>query len=78
MRKMDPATATALIPLSLDKDFHMFQEWLDCSFTNQLRSNIDLRGEEAVRGQGYAEALRDILDALENPRKLADKFNGHR
>jgi hypothetical protein len=74
VKRLDPATATAMIPLSLDKDFQLFQAWLDCSFKTALRSNIDLRGEEAVRGQGYAEALRDILDALEDPRKLAEKF----
>jgi hypothetical protein len=55
-------------------DEHPVCEWLNRSYQRQLIDNIDLRGEDATRGQGYAEALRDILGVINEARTLAAKF----
>jgi hypothetical protein len=74
MQKTDAELVNALVQLEVDGSFQAVKVWVQSSFHAQLTGNIDLRGEEATRGQGYAEALRDILRVMKDPRKLAEKF----
>ena len=74
MVRTDEKLITSLLRVSGDTDFETVKEWLQSSFQDQLTRNIALRGEESTRGQGYAEALQDILKVIKDPRKLADKL----
>ena len=74
MKKLDAALASALVQLEGDSNFVIVRAWLQDSFLGQLTDNIDLKGEDATRGQGYAEALRDVLRVMKDPRIAREKF----
>ena len=74
MKKLDAALASALVQLEGDSHFVIVRAWLQDSFLGQLTDNIDLKGEDATRGQGYAEALRDVLRVMKDPRIAREKF----
>jgi hypothetical protein len=74
MRKTTEELAKALVRLEGERDYQTVKTWLGGSFKDELIGNIDLRGEDAVRHQGYAEALRDIMAVIDEPRRLAEKF----
>lgn len=74
MVRTDEKIVAALVNLDADSDFNTIRNWIKTSFAAQLVDNVALRGEEATRGQGYAEALQDIQSIIEDPRKLAEKF----
>jgi hypothetical protein len=50
--------------LKMNNDFKEVVKWLKESFVDQQDVNIDLTGEQAIRGQGKAEVLRDITTVL--------------
>lgn len=74
MIRTDERLVNSLCRLEGDTDYQILKEWVRNSFGSQLVDNIDARDEDATRGQGYAEALRDIMAIIEDPRKLAEKF----
>jgi hypothetical protein len=74
MQRVDEKVANALVLLKGEVAFEVVKAWLTASYLRQLEGTIDLRGEEATRSQGYAEALRDILQVTKDPHKLAEKF----
>jgi hypothetical protein len=79
MKSLSPEKAeqvmSAISRLVHNTDFQfVLTEWLNASFEDQKIINIGLRGEEATRGQGYAEALRDMTAPLKNPDSLIKKM----
>lgn len=74
MHRADAKLASAILRLDGDPNFNTVRAWLKDSYMDQLEENIDLRNSESTRGQGYAEALRDINKIIDDPRKLAEKF----
>ena len=68
--------ANAIAVLETDHNFKIVREWLNASFDEQTKKkNIDTRGEETIRGLGYAEALRDITAPLNNPKILMTRVS---
>ena len=65
----------ALSRLQNSPDFRFIRdEWINASYEEAKVSNIDRRGESGVRGQGYAEALRDITGPFNNPEETITKI----
>ncbi len=74
MKKADVSLVSALVQLEGDASYGIYKSWLQDSFIARLTDNIDLTGEAATRGQGYAEALRDILRVMKDPRIVREKL----
>lgn len=65
----------ALSRLQDNPDFRFIRdEWINASYEDAKVSNIDRRGESGIRGQGYAEALRDITGPFNNPGQTITKI----
>ena len=66
--------ARAIAVLENDPNFKVIKSWFNASFEDTKNRNIYLTGEHTIRGQGYAEALRDITLPLNNPRLITEKI----
>lgn len=66
--------AAALARLNGNPDFEKVREWIDKSFQSELEGLIGLRPEVTEMGKGYCNALKDIREKFNDPRKLAEKF----
>lgn len=60
----------ALIRLENNADFALFKTWLGASYEDIKGQLIDTRGENTLLAQGYADALRDITESVNDPRRF--------
>lgn len=76
MIRADEKLVTALARLHNNADFDAFRSWLNASFLDHLSGIVDLpAGDATEKGKGYCGALKDIMDKVNDPRKLAEKFS---
>ena len=65
----------ALSRLAHNSDFQcVFKEWFWASYEQQKVKNIFMKGEDAIRGQGYAEALWDMVVPMKDPDIFVNKM----
>ena len=74
------AVANALIRMENNADFVLIKSWIDASFEDIKCQLIDVRGENTLLAQGYADALRDITESFNSPRRILEisKFHAAR
>lgn len=70
---LEVSRAIVRLQLNNENDFYAMFSWLKESLLEQMDVNIDLKGEEAIKGQGKAYALREIISSLEDAKEFVRK-----
>jgi hypothetical protein len=79
MRPVTADIARAIERLKTDSnDFDLFIEWLEMSFREKISEMLRMDKNTIQIGQGYSQALDDIISKVASSRETLDRSNKNR
>jgi hypothetical protein len=79
MRPVTADIARAIERLKTESnDFDLFTEWLETSFREKISEMLRMDKNTIQIGQGYSQALDDIISKVASSRETLDRSNKNR